>query len=144
MSAQVFYAKNIAGSCTPTVTVHAVDNGTYFGSGFAAEYSGLSTTTPFDKEASALSNSDSTTSNTATTTAANEVLYVCAVHANITDNAGTGYTRRLGNNNVSIEDKIVSATGAYNATLCENASCSPAGTNVCWNGGCAIHLATFK
>lgn len=138
---EIWYAKNITGGTTPTLTVNMnTTNGTSF---IAREYSGLDTTAPFDKFSGSGANSSAASSGaTATTTQASE-LVVGAVFVSIssgsdTVSAGSGYGNlghetSNGSFQSAMEDKTVSSTGAQTATF---------GLSLGWNWQCAV--ATFK
>lgn len=116
----VWYAKNITGGTLPTITA------TLAGSTQAAiivrEYSGADTTAPFDKKAVATGVAGTVDStSTATTTQANELVIGAIASSAGTPVAGSGYGNMTTKVALTIiagmEDKLVSATGTYNATF---------------------------
>jgi chitodextrinase len=134
--AAIYYAKNIAaataGSNTVTVTYSAA---TSFPDIRIAEYSGISTTSPLDVTAVATGTGTTSDSGSATTTNANDLLIGANAVSTGTTGAGTGFTQRqiTGWDGNILEDRIVTATGAYNAT----APLSPSGSWV-------MQMAAFK
>jgi hypothetical protein len=115
----VYYAKNIfgaaAGANTVTVTFSVAAN---YPDVRIAEYSGLDTVSPLDVSAGAQATNTSTSnSGSVTTTSANDLLVGGNYVASETTQAGTNYTSRGINQDSDIlEDRIVTATGSYNAT----------------------------
>jgi len=118
---ECWYANNITGNASNVVTA------TYSGTTtdrtiIVDQYSGCDTTAPLDQYNTGWGNSDTPTTGNITTTAADEVL-VAGVHVyNLgTFTAGTNYTLRTLTDPVpskgASEDRIVSATGTYNATF---------------------------
>jgi len=115
----IYYAKNIAaaaaGANTVTVTFSAATGTPDLR---VAEYSGVATTNPLDVTAVSTGTSATSNSGSATTTNANVLLIGSNAVLSGTQSAGTGYTSRqisLYDGNI-LEDRIVSATGAYSAT----------------------------
>jgi len=115
----IYYAKNIvaaaAGANTVTVTFSAATGTPDLR---VAEYSGINTTSPLDVTAVSTGTSITSDSGSATTTNANDLLVGVNAVLSGTAGAGTGYTSRqisTFDGNI-LEDKIVSATGAYSAT----------------------------
>jgi len=115
----IYYAKNIAaaaaGANTVTVTFSAATGTPDLR---VAEYSGVNTTSPLDVTAVSTGTSATSDSGSATTTNANDLLIGINAVLSGTQSAGTGYTSRqisLYDGNI-LEDRIVSATGAYSAT----------------------------
>lgn len=119
----LWYAKNIVGLTTPTIT--ATVTGAGVGSGMVvAEYSGLDTTAPLDKSLYTAGGTAAITSGaTAVTTNANELVVGFGAsdwgNNTYTVGAGYGHLKTMGNVDLdaSMEDKIVAATGAQTATL---------------------------
>ena len=119
----IWYAKNINSGASVTVTANygTVADCTSSNASFrkiqAQEYSGLDTSSPLDvtanNEGVAAANATSTA---ATTTVADELIFGAALHNNIASyTAGSGFTVRGTQNFFGVEDKIVSATGSYEA-----------------------------
>jgi hypothetical protein len=134
----LYYAYNVTGG---TITVTCTADGTPTIAIF--EYSGLITTDPFDKSAySSGSDTAIDSTNTSTTSQADELLFGFSIQYNGTVNyphPGSNYILREAfpfgpiENSVYTEDRIVSATGAYNATFTQEA-----------NDGFVARIATFK
>lgn len=114
----VFSAPNsVAGANTVTVTI----TGTPTNRVMIHEYRGLATSSPRDQVNSGEADSSSTSdSGNVTTTVANELLFAMTTN-NTTSviTAGTNFTARSedANNRTETEDRIVGATGTYNATF---------------------------
>jgi hypothetical protein len=114
----IYYARNIApGSNTVTV---AFTNAAAYPDIRVLEYSGLDTANPLDPlaTAQAAGSAASANSGSATTTAANELIFGAGKTAGRFSAAGTGFTSRIitSPDGDLAEDKIVTATGSYNAT----------------------------
>jgi chitodextrinase len=135
-NASIYYAKNIAaataGSNTVTVTFNG---GVPFPDIRIAEYSGINTTSPLDVSAVATGTGTTADSGSATTTVANELLIGSNWVTTGTPSAGSGYSSRQisGWDGDILEDRIVSVTGAYNAT-------SPVSPSGSW----IMQMAAFK
>ena len=119
LSQAIYYAKNIASAAANgnAVTVS-------FSAAAAApdvrilEYSGLNPTSPLDVTAAAVGNSATSSSGTATTTSASELLVGANMVFTFTGGAGAGFTNRIitkPDGDIA-EDRIVTATGSYQAT----------------------------
>jgi hypothetical protein len=118
LSQSIYYAFGIAASATgakTTVTFSGAASGIDLR---AAEYSGLSTTSPFDTKATASGKSTSANSGNATTTTGRELLFGAGMtNDGYTGAATTGFTQiGVTTNGDMFEDRIVSATGSYAAT----------------------------
>lgn len=118
----LYYAKNIAGGASHTITVNTAGFGTNYGI-VAQEFSGLDTTAPFDVTAAATGTSAAPASgSTAATTSANEqVVGAVAFAGSAAPSLGTGYSN-LGsavqtNADTGMESKTVTATGAQSAAF---------------------------
>ena len=131
------YAANCsAGANTVTVTANGAGANGAFYTFSIAEYSGIATSTPVDKNTTAPGGTTSTSASAGpvTTTIANELLFGWFFNetANgLTLTAGSGYTIRNNPSNAGnggIEDNIVSATGSYSATMTFSSA-------VNWGGG---------
>lgn len=119
----IYYAKNIgaatAGANVVTVTF---DKAVDFPGIRMAEYSGIDKFTPFDVGIGTVGNGTTPTTGSITTTYANDLLVAGNVLEATNTAAGANYTSRAittldGN---IIEDRIVTATGSYNATSVAN------------------------
>lgn len=121
---QIFYAKNITGNASNVIRVTCSASRSYIRI-YAHQYSGADTSSPFDQENWGQGSGTSLSTSNITTTFANEVLVAGAGEYNIGNyTAGTNYTERLDLNGLTggaavgaTEDRIVSATGTYNATM---------------------------
>jgi hypothetical protein len=81
------------------------------------EYSGADTTSPLDVTAGASGSGLTANSGSATTTAANELIFGAGMTFDIYNAAGSGFTNRVITNFGDIaEDEYVTSTGSYNAT----------------------------
>jgi len=114
---ECWYAKNITGNANNVVTA------TFSGSvGYRTitvdQYSGCDTSAPLDQYNTGTGENTAPITGNITTTAANEVL-VAGVYLRAfrTITAGTNYTKRTDASYAASEDRIVSATGTYNATF---------------------------
>jgi hypothetical protein len=123
----VFYAKNITGGASFTVTAHTT--ATADTDIMAAELSGLDTSSPCDQTQSAedaTSSTALTSGNTATTTVANEALFGgwgSNGSSGVTFTAGTSWTARETLSNTTdghssgMQTRIVSSTAAYQSDV---------------------------
>ena len=119
LSQSIYYAKNIASATANgnAVTVR-FSAAAAFPDVRILEYSGLSPTSPLDVTAAAVGNSATSSSGTATTTSANELLVGANMTFTITTGPGAGFTSRMittPDGDIA-EDRIVTATGSYQAT----------------------------
>jgi RHS repeat-associated protein len=123
----IYYAKNIVGANSNSATVTFTSQGQGPISQIAAdvriaEYSGLNTTSPLDVVAAAGGTSTTADSGFATTTNQNDVLVGAGMADGAISGAGANYTLRVipinanVNNSDILEDRIVTATGSYDAT----------------------------
>lgn len=141
---EIWYAKNITGGTTPTVTITlsaaATENGV-----IVREYSGLDTISPLDQTNSGAGTTGATLSSsaTSTTTQANELVVAGGVQTNGTSSwsLGSGYGNLdqksnafASNVSVAAEDQTVSSTGTYTGTFGWSGS----------NGSWCVVIATFK
>lgn len=119
LSQAIYYAKNIASS---TANGNAVTVNFSAAAAFPdvriLEYSGLNPTSPLDVTAAAVGNSDTSSSGTATTTSASELLVAANIVFSVTTGPGAGFTSRMitSPDGDIAEDQIVTATGSYQAT----------------------------
>jgi Glycosyl hydrolases family 16/IPT/TIG domain len=112
----IYYAKSIAGGSN-TVTV-AFNGGASYPDIRILEYSGLDASNPLDVTAAAVGTGTTANSGTATTTAANELIFGAGMTADGYNAAGSGFTNRLITQFGDIaEDKGgVTSKGSYGAT----------------------------
>ena len=131
-SQAIYYAKNVlVGPDTVTVTLNTA---TPYVDVRAAEYSGLSVSNPFDVTASGSGRSTAPNSGSVATTSASELLVGGGTTMGSFKSAGGGYTSRVitSPDGDILEDRIVSATGSYNATGTTN------------NANWVMQLVTFR
>ncbi|MGC2230440.1 MAG: hypothetical protein WBA09_02985, partial [Candidatus Acidiferrum sp.] len=126
----IYYASNISGG-TNTVTVTFSQAAAYPDIRIL-EYKGVTT---LDVTAGASGSSTTPNSGSATTTAANELIFGADTIFTTTAAAGSGFTSRIITSPDSdlVEDKIVSATGANSATATLSSS-----------GPWVMQMVTFK
>jgi hypothetical protein len=118
-----YYAKNITGGTTPTVTITIASTAEI--DAIVREYSGLDTSSPLDQVAGASAGFSTSPSSgaTSTTTQADELVigWSAAASNNPTYVLGSGYgnlsTQNGTGGGIAMEDKIVAATGAQTATF---------------------------
>lgn len=118
-SQSIYYAKNIASAAAGANVVTVK-----FASSAAApdirilEYSGADPNNPVDVTAAATGSSASSNSGSATTTNATDLIFGANLVQTVTTAAGSGFTKRLltSPDGDIAEDKMVTATGSYNAT----------------------------
>jgi hypothetical protein len=119
ISQAIYYAKNIkaAAAGTNTVTVN-FNTATPFVDIRAMEYSGLDLVNPLDVTHSASGTSAAAASGSVTTTSANALIFAAGTTSGSFSAAGTGFTSRIITQpDLDIaEDRLVTATGSYNAT----------------------------
>src|SRR5213592_1537997 len=127
LSQSIYYAKNIksAAAAANIVTVTFSPAAAYPDIRIL-EYNGADLNSPVDVTAANTGNSSSTTSGSATTTNATDLLLGASMVATFTTGPGTGFTSRLltSPDGDIAEDRMVTATGSYSATT---AALSPAG-----------------
>jgi len=123
----IYYAKNISSATSNSVTVTFTQRTQGPITQIAAdvriaEYSGLNTTSPLDVVAAAGGTSTTADSGFATTTNQNDLLVGAGMADGVISGAGSNYTLRVipvnanVNNSDILEDRIVTATGGYDAT----------------------------
>jgi FtsP/CotA-like multicopper oxidase with cupredoxin domain len=129
LSQSIYYASGIKGGAT-TVTV-TFSAAVPFPDIRILEYSSVNT---LDKTAGASGTSLTSNSGTATTTAANELIFGANYIAGSTTGPGTGFTSRIITTPDSdiAEDRVVTGIGTYSATAPVTA------------GGWVMQMATFK
>jgi hypothetical protein len=131
LSSALYYAANIiGGSNTVTVTFNTT---AAWPNVNVMEYSGLSTSNPLDVTSAGTGAGTTANSGSATTTSASELIVGAGNPVTTFTAAGSGFTSRVINSFGGIsEDKIVNATGSYNATATMT------------SGGWVMQVATFK
>ena len=127
----IYYAKSIAGGSN-TVTV-TFNKAAVYPDVRILEYSGLDTTSPFDKALAAAGTGTAANSGSVSTTAASELIFGAGTSGSKFTAAGTGFTARMINlyGNIA-EDKTVNATGSYSAAA--------TGSSGAW----VMQVATFR
>jgi YD repeat-containing protein len=128
-SQKIYYAKNIAGASSNSVTVVFSTNPTLPDIRIG-EYRGLDQNSPLDVVTTGSGTATTANSQSVTTTHANDLLVGADVIADGQNTgSGTGYTSRVftytgpvNNSSEIFEDKIVTAVGSYNATAPLNGS----------------------
>jgi hypothetical protein len=121
-SQAIYFAKNIAAAAAGanTVTVNFTTAARHPDIRIA-EYSGLDSTNPLDASAGAQGNTATSDSGAATTTNANDLLVGANTVQSTSTGPGTGYTSRgITPDGDILEDRVVSATGSFNATAALN------------------------
>ena len=124
LSESIYYAKNIVGSNTNTVTV-TFNQGATKPDVRILEYSGVATSNPLDVSTGASGNSNIADSGFVTTNAANELIVGAnMVHSNTTIMAGAPFTPRVITSSDSdvAEDRLVNVPGSYHSWAPLNAS----------------------
>jgi len=118
-SQAIYYAANIASSAANTNAVTVTFTGAAtFPDLRIAEYSGVATTTPLIAGSGASGNSTAANSGTVNVSSVPALLVGAGYTESVFNSAGTGYTQRLitSPNGSLLEDRVVTATGSYNAT----------------------------
>ena len=113
---RLYYAKNIKGGAnTTTVTL----SGSAYMEMRLYDYSGLDTSSPLDASATPQTGTSVTgTSGTLTTSNANDLLFGYFHSDNdVTNSAGSGFTGRILGDDPEGEDRVVTSTGSYSATM---------------------------
>ena len=125
LSQSIYYAKNIlanaAGSNIITITFSVA---AAYPDIRILEYSGVDSKNPVDVTAAKSGNSKTSRSGSVTTTNAKDLLFAANIVGTFTGNAGTGFTNRMitSPDGDLVEDRLVTATGSYNATAPLNES----------------------
>ena len=121
---RLYYAKNIKGGAdTITVNLNAIPS--YSLELHTYDYSGLDTSSPLDVTATPKTGTGTSgTSNSLTTTNANDLLFAFFHSDNGVTTAGSGFTGRTppADSTPLGEDKNVTSTGSYSATMSFSAS----------------------
>jgi hypothetical protein len=117
-SQAIYYAKNIAAAAAGANTVTVNFNVAARHPDIRiAEYSGVDPLNALDASAGAQGNTATSDSGSVTTTNANDILIGANVVQSTSTGPGTGYTSRgITADGDILEDRVVSATGSYNAT----------------------------
>src|SRR5882724_10619202 len=123
-SQSIYYANNIvaaaAGTNTVTATLTTSANGTDVR---IAEYIGLDPTNPFDVAVGTDGIGTALNSSSVTTTNATDLLVGATILYSATSDDGTGYTQRLFTANYdTLEDRVVTSVGSYQATAAQDVS----------------------
>src|SRR6202030_322060 len=119
LSQSIYYAKNIASAAagTNTVTVTFTKAAAYPDIRIL-EYSGVDPNTPVDVTAANTGNSATSSSGSATTTNATDLIFGANIVTSVTSSPGSGFTSRLltSPDGDIAEDEMVTSTGSYSAT----------------------------
>jgi chitodextrinase len=131
----IYYAKNIypaaAGVNSVTVTLTGAAN---YVDLRIAEYGGIDTVSPLDVVVAGTGTSSTANSGSVATTHPNDLIVAADYTGKRTTGPGAGYTQRVLSAEYNIlQDRIVSATGSYNAT-------APLSQSTFW----IMQLAAFK
>jgi glucose/arabinose dehydrogenase len=118
-SAQVFYAKNVAGGGNTVTTTFATAVNS-FGVVYIHEYAGMDRVSPLDVSASAIGTTAAMSSGSATTASANDLLFGAGASSKKVTQAGSGWTTRSTADGNRTEDRTVTAAGPYAATATQN------------------------
>ncbi|MEV0289632.1 PQQ-dependent sugar dehydrogenase [Kribbella sp. NPDC050820] len=129
LSSQVFYAKNVAAG---TNTVSARLSSSTWSGLYIHEYTGMDKTSPLDVSSAAVGTGSAMNSGTATTTNAHDLIFGAGASADTVTAVGTGFTNRRSEFGNRTEDKLVTTTGAHQATATQNGSS--------W----VMHMVAFK
>jgi hypothetical protein len=123
-AAELWYAYNITGAATLTITATLSGNPTAtpaagsFSQIYISEYSGIATSVdPLDVNSVTASNSATPSSGAVVTRYTHELVYGASIGASGTLNAGAGFSGRSTQNNNIIEDKNVATSNSYAATF---------------------------
>jgi fibronectin type 3 domain-containing protein len=113
----IYYAKNIVAAPSNSITV-TFSTAVSYPDLRIAEYRGIDPLTPVDGGKGAFGTGTTANSGTLTTTVANALLVGATYVETITTGAGTGFTARMitAPDGSLLEDRIVSAVGAYSAS----------------------------
>jgi glucose/arabinose dehydrogenase len=120
-SAQVFYAKNVAGGSN-TVTATFATAITSFAVIYIHEYAGIDKVNPLDVSKGAIGTARAMSSGSVTTTNANDLLFGAGASKSSVTKGGTGYTVRSSASGNLTEDRNVISTGSYAATATQNSN----------------------
>src|SRR5581483_7854157 len=114
----MYYAKNIVAAAAGANIITVTFTGSVsFPDVRILEFSGISTTTPFDVAISSMGSGTALDSGALTTTTSNDLLVASGyVQHSSTGIAGSGYTKILKSDWNLVEEAVVTATGSYTAT----------------------------
>jgi hypothetical protein len=127
-----YYASNIAGGGSPiTITITLSGNPSNSDT-YAAEYSGIATSSPLDQSSAATGSGNNLNSGSKTTTQASELIFGFGMSSSAVT-ADAPYTNQNNFDSNFIGDQIVSSTGSYQVT-----GSAPGGGN--W----LCQMTTFK
>lgn len=128
---ELWYAKNVTGGTTFSVTATFDATFSTEKSIAAFEYSGADAASPLDRTAATTTTGANAASPSVATTSASELLFGAALFGSC-GNAGSGFTARSTLNCNVAEDKTVSTTGSYSATFSNTSQAA------------VVQLATFR
>jgi glucose/arabinose dehydrogenase len=120
-SAQVFYARNVAGGSN-TVTATFATAITSFAALYIHEYAGIDKANPLDVSKAAIGTSKAMSSGSVTTMNANDLLFGAGASKSAVTKGGAGYTVRSSAYGNLTEDRNVTSTGSYAATATQNSN----------------------
>ena len=118
-SAQVFYAKSIAGGAN-TVTATFGSSINSFAVMYIHEYSGVDKLSPVDGAKTAIGTGSAMNSGPLTTTNASDLLFSAGASSAAVTAGGSGYTTRSTVAANITQDRVVSSAGSYNAGATQN------------------------
>jgi glucose/arabinose dehydrogenase/PKD repeat protein len=128
---QIFYAKNItAGANTVTARFGTAVN--QFASVYILEYSGIDRANPLDVNVAATGSAAAMNSGSIATKNAVDLVFGAGATRGTVTAGGTGFTVRSTVSGSLTEDKVVTATGSYNATARQDSNA--------W----VMHMVAFK
>ena len=118
LSQAIYYAKNIVAAPAGNTVKVTFSGAMVYVDVRITEYSGLDPTNPVDVSSSSSGSTNSATSGSITTTAANELLFGAGTTWGLYGNATNGFTTRVITqpNYDIVADRIVSTVGSYAAT----------------------------
>ena len=119
LSQSIYYAKNIVAAAAGANTVSVIFSGAAaYPDIRILEYKGADLANPVDVTAAGTGNNTSSSSGSATTTNATDLLFGANIVGSFTNGPGTSFTSRMityPDGDIA-EDRAVTATGSYNAT----------------------------
>lgn len=113
-SAQLVYAKNVAGGTTAVTAKFATP--VNFVDAYVDEYAGVDPVNPLDTATTTVGSASTMTSGAITTHTANDLIYGAAGSLSSWIKPGTGFVARSTADNNLVEDKLAGAAGSYTAT----------------------------
>jgi glucose/arabinose dehydrogenase len=120
-SAQVFYARNVAGGAN-TVTATFATAIASFATLYLHEYSSVDKLSPLDVSRVATGTASAMSSGAVATTNANDLLFGAGASRDTVTQAGSGYTTRASSFGNRTMDQNVTSTGSYAATATQNSN----------------------